>query len=279
VELIVFAGPSLGSPDSAAMRRIDFRPPARCGDITRVVGSRPAVIGLIDGVFETTAAVWHKEIVYALSEGVVVFGAASMGALRAVELEPFGMIGIGDIFRAYRDGEIEDDDEVAVQHGPAELGYPPLTEAMVNVRATCDAAAQAGILLSEERAAICCAAKSLFYKYRTWGRILADGAAGGVADEAFERFAQWRVANTIDVKRRDALRLVDAVLNHCPGPAASRIRPTLNRTVYWVSHEERFGSRSTRDAAIGGDVPRREAIAPSRRVRATPSRSPTSLRQ
>ncbi len=269
----------MGSPDPAAMQCIDFRPPARCGDITRVVGARPAVIGLIDGVFETTAAVWHKEIIYALSEGVVVFGAASMGALRAVELAPFGMIGIGDIFRAYRDGEIEDDDEVAVQHGPVELGYPPLTEAMVNVRATCDAATQAGILLSEERTAICCAAKSLFYKYRTWSRILADSAADGVADGALERFGKWRVANTIDIKRRDALRLVEAVLNHRPGLAASRIRPTLNRTVYWVSHEEHFGPRSTRDAAIGADAPRRDAIAPSRRVRPTPSRSPTGLSQ
>ena len=146
MELIVFAGPSMGSPDPAAAQHIAFRPPARYGDITGAVRSNAAVIGLIDGVFETAAAVWHKEIVYALAAGVSVFGAASIGALRAVELEPFGMIGIGDIFRAYRDGKIEDDDEVAVQHGPAELGFLPLTEAMVNVRATLDAATRAGIL-------------------------------------------------------------------------------------------------------------------------------------
>src|SRR5579871_5420612 len=134
--LIAFAGPTIGKPDTAAAKRIDFRPPARCGDITRVVDERPAVIGLIDGVFETAAAVWHKEILHALEQGVVVLGAASIGALRAAELEPFGMIGIGEIFRAYRDGRLEDDDEVAVQHGPAEVKYLPLTEAMVNVRAT-----------------------------------------------------------------------------------------------------------------------------------------------
>ena len=252
------------------MQRIDFRPPARCGDITRVVGSRPTAIGLIDGVFETTAAVWHKEIVYALSEGVLVFGAASIGALRAVELEPFGMIGIGDIFRAYRDGVIEDDDEVAVQHGPAELGFLPVTEAMVNVRATCNAAAHADILLSDERAALCYAAKSLFYKYRTWSRILDDGAAAGVAGEALKRFAEWRVANSVDIKGHDARQLVDAMLNHRPGRAGSSTRPTLNRTVYWVSHEERFGRCSTRDAAIRRDAPRRAAVAPSR------NRLPTS---
>ena len=39
-----------------------------------------------------------------MSEGVPVFGAASMGALRAAELHEFGMRGIGRIFEAFRDG-------------------------------------------------------------------------------------------------------------------------------------------------------------------------------
>src|SRR5688572_32760283 len=51
--------------------------------------------------------------------GVRVFGAASMGALRAAELQPFGMIGVGQVFQAYRRGHLTDDDEVAVAHGPA----------------------------------------------------------------------------------------------------------------------------------------------------------------
>jgi hypothetical protein len=58
---------------------------------------------------------------WGLSKRIAFFGAASMGALRAVELEPFGMIGTGRVF--------EGDDEVGVLHGPAEIGYPTLTEA------------------------------------------------------------------------------------------------------------------------------------------------------
>ena len=57
-------------------------------------------------------------------------GAGSIGALRAAELEAFGMVGEGRIFEAYRSGVLEpydtpfeDDDEVAVVHAPAELGY------------------------------------------------------------------------------------------------------------------------------------------------------------
>ena len=59
-----------------------------------------------------------------------------MGALRAAELHTFGMRGVGRIFEAFRDGEVEDDDEVAVVHGPAELGYLVLSEPMFNIRAT-----------------------------------------------------------------------------------------------------------------------------------------------
>ena len=69
--------------------------------------------------------VWHKEILWAMAQGIHVFGAASIGALRAAELDAFGMRGIGRIYEAFRDGVLEDDDEVAVLHGPEELGYPP----------------------------------------------------------------------------------------------------------------------------------------------------------
>ena len=111
-------------------------PPVAQGDVYRAALSRPRAIGIIDGYFSGAPSVWHKEILWAMSEGVPVFGAASMGALRAAELHEFGMRGIGRIFEAFRDGVLEDDDEVAVVHGPAEIGYLPASEAMVNIRAT-----------------------------------------------------------------------------------------------------------------------------------------------
>jgi hypothetical protein len=70
----------------------------------------------VDGYFERVPAVWHKEVLWAISQGIRVYGSASMGALRAAELSAFGMIGIGKIFEWYRDGVIERDDEVAVAH-------------------------------------------------------------------------------------------------------------------------------------------------------------------
>ena len=100
--------------------------------MARAVVDGAEVIGLIDGYFEWTLSVWHKEILWALTRGVHVFGAASVGALRAVELERYGMRGVGEIFRAYRDGELEDDDEVAVVHIPGQT-FACSSEAMVNI--------------------------------------------------------------------------------------------------------------------------------------------------
>src|SRR5262245_4299213 len=112
---------------------LDMRPPAACGDILRAVRDGARAIGLIDGLFGDSPSVWHKEILAALAEGIPVYGAASMGALRAAECHRFGMIGVGRIFSEYRDGLRVADSDVAVVHGPAEVRYRPLTEALVDV--------------------------------------------------------------------------------------------------------------------------------------------------
>ena len=123
-DIVVFLGPSL--PPGEARRTLPARylPPARCGDVLRIRRLKPRAIALIDGLFETTAAVWHKEILLALEDGIAVLGASSMGALRAAELEPYGMTGVGAIFEAFRDGVYTDDDDVALLHGSASAGYP-----------------------------------------------------------------------------------------------------------------------------------------------------------
>ncbi len=115
---VIFAGPSLYGVDFKPLATERVFSPAKCGDIVScVLEFRPKQIVLIDGVFHQSLAVWHKELLWALLEGVVCIGAASMGALRAAELHRYGMIGIGKIFEMYRDGE-EDDSLVAMTFDP-----------------------------------------------------------------------------------------------------------------------------------------------------------------
>ncbi|MEM6942085.1 MAG: TfuA-like protein, partial [Pseudomonadota bacterium] len=106
--MIIFSGPSIPASNvREVLGQADLRPPARTGDIYKACEDRPAAIGLIDGFFEGVPSVWHKEILWAIDQGIPVFGASSMGALRAAELHAFGMIGVGWIFEAFKDGNLE----------------------------------------------------------------------------------------------------------------------------------------------------------------------------
>src|SRR5437867_11228242 len=136
MSVYVFTGPTLSAEEARTVLDAVYLPPVSQGDVYRVSFRRPTAIGIIDGYFERIPAVWHKEILWAMSHGIHVFGSASMGALRAAELESFGMEGVGSIFEAYRTGAWGDDDEVAVAQAPAELGCRALSDAMVDSRHT-----------------------------------------------------------------------------------------------------------------------------------------------
>jgi hypothetical protein len=199
---IAFSGPSLFGVDLGAFLQIEFRPPAASGDILSAVGQGATAIGLIDGLYGDRAAVWHKEILYALSQGIPVLGAASMGALRAAECEAFGMVGIGDVFRSYQDGFRTSDADVAILHAPAELGYRPLTIALVDAEATI--AGMADQLNDGDLALLIESARTQHFSARTW-RSIAAGAK--LAPE----IAKMLAGNAVSVKTADALQLLNTL--------------------------------------------------------------------
>jgi hypothetical protein len=137
-KVLVYLGPSL--PLARAREILPeaiYHPPARQGDIvTDVVNLNPTHILLVDGSFRENLSPWHKELVYALQCVKAIYGAASMGALRASELDWLGMIGVGQIYNWYRDGVTEDDAEVAVSYAELPSGdYKCLTVPLVDIRA------------------------------------------------------------------------------------------------------------------------------------------------
>ena len=196
---------------------IEWRPPVRQGDLYLAALSGPAIIGVVDGYFEVVPTVWHKEILWAMARGIHVYGAASIGALRAAELSDFGMKGSGHIYRQFRTGQLMDDDEVAVLHGPAEIGYVPVTDAMVNVRATIDRAIELGIVEPAFAARLVSTGKSLFYKDRTYEAILNAATEQGLAPDSVRRFAAWLSGGKVDQKRMDANEMLQAITAHIAG--------------------------------------------------------------
>jgi len=204
-ESIVFVGPTLPAAEvEALLPGAAVAPPVALGDVLALALARrrPPRIAIIDGYFERMAAVWHKEIAFAIERGIEVWGAASMGALRAAELADCGMRGLGAIYRMYARGELEADDEVAVAHLPAEFGFRPISDALVNLRHGLERAPE---LTRPTRRALIELARARFYRERSWPQLIADGREAGLPARQLAALARWRKP---DLKADDARRLL-----------------------------------------------------------------------
>lgn len=232
----VFLGPTLPAEDARSLAEVVVLPPVVQGDVYRVARRRPALIGIVDGTFERMPSVWHKEILWALDQGIPVLGAASMGALRAAELAPFGMEGVGEVFAAFRDDVLEDDDEVAVAHGPAEVGFRVLSEAMVNIRATVTAAVRARVVDEGVGQALVGVAKARFYPERHYPTVLADAAAAGVDAAQLAAFEAFLPVGRVDRKREDAVALLTRMHARLEaGDTTVTTRFTFQHTSVWAA--------------------------------------------
>ena len=227
----VFLGPTLGRDQAAKYLDAVYHPPVEQGDVLRALRHDPSAILIVDGHFMFVPAVWHKEILFALERGVKVFGAASMGALRAAELADFGMVGIGEVYRSFVSGALDDDDEVAVAHAGAEQGFRPHSEALVNIRDVCRRAVSRSLIAHETADAVVAIAKAKFYADRHWLEILDSATQQGVPRHHIDRLRRLH-ASTRLLKERDAvlaLRTVTGLSKRrvTPRRPPVRVEPTV----------------------------------------------------
>ena len=116
---VVFLGPSLDLDAARDILPAEYRPPITRGDLDRLLARDhpPDAVGIVDGRFPHVPGVTPTEVLRALDAGVTVYGSSGVGALRAAECAPFGMVGVGAVFEAYASGRVEADDEVAAAPG------------------------------------------------------------------------------------------------------------------------------------------------------------------
>jgi hypothetical protein len=207
----VFLGPTLPRSRAREILEATYYPPARKGDIYRVMTSGVETIVLIDGVFHNTPSVWQRELLDAIEEGFSVFGASSMGALRAAELHPLGMIGYGVVFEWYRDGVIEGDDEVALLHATDEFDYRALSVPMVNIRYTLAQAVRDRVLTAEQETGLLDYVKNLPYPERSFRAVLRDPSLLELSPEALSLLQNYFSGRAVDIKMRDAVGLLHHV--------------------------------------------------------------------
>lgn len=235
--IAICVGPTLRPTEVTSYLDAQVLPPVQQGDVYRIAKQNPRAIGIIDGFFDGVPSVWHKEILWAIERGIPVFGSASMGALRAAELADFGMIGVGRIFEDYVAGILQDDDEVAVLHSPAELGYLPLSVPMVSVRATVAYAETQGVISAQTGFDLISNAKQLNYKQRVWDAIIGTMRP---APET-QAFTKWLPKGEIDAKADDARAMLSQMAQYLaggPDPAKSAIR--TEQTLAWTQLRERI---------------------------------------
>jgi hypothetical protein len=250
MKTFVYLGPSLPRADAEAILAAEYLDPIAMGDLYALVRTRAEPgdrVAIIDGFFEQMPAVWHKEILFALEQGIAVYGASSMGALRAAETHTFGMRGAGRIFAAYRDGVIEDDDEVAVAHATREDGYRSLSTAMVSIRFGLEGLRDAGRITAYQHDLLCAYAKSQHFNVRSWADLYVHARELGLDEGALEAIRD--IAGQPDAKAQDAMELLrQLAATHEAPESCTPPDFVFEQTGFWRALVQ------SQDARVAGDA-------------------------
>jgi len=193
---VIYLGPSLSRREASSILDAEYRAPICRGDLAKLPDD-VARVAIIDGEFFQSLAVSTKEILALLHRGVRMYGAASMGALRACETYPFGMVGVGEIFRMYREGIIDGDDEVAVMYDP--VTFRCLSDPLVNIRRALDLAEKANVIDRSEMNRLVMQVKATYFPDRSFQALEMLSPSVG-------KFL--RAHGTPDLKAEDARQLL-----------------------------------------------------------------------
>jgi hypothetical protein len=204
--IVVFLGPSLPADRARKILDAEYLAPAKRGDIYRAALEEADIICLIDGVFFQECSVAHKEILDALEMGSKILGASSMGALRASEMDVYGMEGVGEIYLAYKRGDLVSDDEVALIFDP--IVFEPMSEPLVNIRHNLEIALRQGVIDEAARSSMLKAAQSRYFPERTYERMMLD-CKDDVSPDVLQRFREFINNERRDLKMEDAIKALE----------------------------------------------------------------------
>jgi TfuA protein len=209
---VIFIGPTLSIDKAKEILDADYRPPAKKGDLLKLIPTAVKFVGLIDGYFLQDYPPTPIEVYNLLrKKGVLVFGSSSLGALRAVELKRFGMIGVGKIFDLFLKGVIDSDDEVAVTF----TGYREYqSDALIDIRYNLFLARKKQIIDKNTKRNILRIAKKTYFPYRTYDDILEKSKkVFSLQKKQIEDFGEYISKHKVSLKEKDAIRLLINIKN------------------------------------------------------------------
>ncbi len=211
VKIIVYTGLSLPFDeareilDSNEDMEVIYKRPIQRGDLGQALKEHPDIIAIIDGVFHQSSAVGHKEILNAMKNGIKVYGASSMGALRASELDTLGMVGVGYVYTQYTTGEVDSDDDVAVMLDSDTL--EALSVPLINMKYVFTNAARENIITEDEKDELLKIAKNAFYPKRNYSQTLRESDLDNDKKSELIDF----IRTSPDIKKEDAKDLLKMI--------------------------------------------------------------------
>ncbi|MEU3221904.1 TfuA-like protein [Streptomyces sp. NPDC006976] len=250
-----FVGPTL-PPGERPDNGFSYLPPVRHGDLFALDPRPGDRILLVDGVYQHFAPIRHKEILAMLARGVDVAGAGSLGALRAAELDAFGMRGFGRVYEQARDGRLVADSDVALLHADDGEGRG-LTIPLVGVRHAVEELVATGELGAEAAADAERVAARLHFTERSAQALLrAAGPARGAVETVLARIGAQG-----DVKKQDALHALSVLAEEDAAPAPGTRAGAMSAESVWRSSYGREGEFDHRPLVPGSPVTARSALA------------------
>ena len=213
IKIIVYTGLSLPFDeaknilDTTENLEVVYKRPIKRGDLNLALKENPDIIAIIDGVFHQSSAVGHKEILNVLNNGVKVYGASSMGALRASELDTLGMIGVGYVYEQYATGKVDSDDDVAVMLDSETL--EALSEPLINMRYVFTNAFDENIISESEKEELLNIAKKTYYPKRNYAKVLSESS---LDNDKKSRLIDF-IRTSADIKKEDAKELLETIKN------------------------------------------------------------------
>jgi len=210
-KVVIFTGPSLSHREAFSIfSNALYMPPIKRGDAIKAFEEGASIIGIIDGVFFQEVAVSPRELLHILDKGAIIVGGGSMGALRAAELDVYGMIGVGEIYEMYKRGEIYSDDEVALIFNPYTL--QPLSEPLVNIRFNLKRLVEEGVIEPHIALKLIEIAKSLHYTQRSYERVLEIALQRGtISIDLHKHIILYLKKFKVDLKKLDAIKVVEKI--------------------------------------------------------------------
>jgi hypothetical protein len=133
--------------------------------------------------------------------GKTVIGAASMGALRASELDRSGMIGVGWVYEYFRRQAVRRDADVALAYSL--FDFKPMTVPVVDVEYWMERTSAAGLIGRPERARVLKAARRIFFAERTMDRLM-DALRGAIGDQLLQSLLAFCGGEIPSIKSLDA---------------------------------------------------------------------------